>query len=189
MAKNKFYGVKVGMVIGVYDSWEACQENVKGVPGAIFKGFPTKEEAIAFVYETPLVEEKTPVLAGVSVNDSVQAAMDLFGDAPPKRGMRLEEIQNSVPWTPEVVMTVFTPREIAEFPESRIQARVWHTNKLFELMGLLEHYFSYELTKEGNADGYLLKLFNGFGIGSPEFHGSAGELLDTIRGLDPISFK
>lgn len=45
MAKNKYYTVWVGLNPGVYDSWTECQLQTKGVNGAIFKGFPTREEA------------------------------------------------------------------------------------------------------------------------------------------------
>lgn len=48
MAK-KYYAVKKGMTPGIYTSWSDCQAQVKGYPGAIFKGFMTKEEALAFM--------------------------------------------------------------------------------------------------------------------------------------------
>lgn len=45
MAKNKYYTVWAGHNIGVYDSWTECQLQIKGFPGAKFKGFETREEA------------------------------------------------------------------------------------------------------------------------------------------------
>jgi ribonuclease HI len=45
MAKNNFYAVKKGRKPGIYGSWAECQENTSGFPGAVFKGFPTLEEA------------------------------------------------------------------------------------------------------------------------------------------------
>lgn len=48
MAK-KFYAVKVGKTPGVYVTWEECQNQINGYSGAVYKGFATKEEAIAFV--------------------------------------------------------------------------------------------------------------------------------------------
>lgn len=45
MAKNKYYTVWAGHNIGVYDSWAECQLQIKGFPGAKFKGFETREEA------------------------------------------------------------------------------------------------------------------------------------------------
>lgn len=45
MAKNKYYTVWKGKVPGVYASWKACEEQVKGFEGAQYKGFESKEEA------------------------------------------------------------------------------------------------------------------------------------------------
>lgn len=45
MAKNKFYAVKVGIIPGVYSSWEEAKVNVNGFPNADFKGFKTFDEA------------------------------------------------------------------------------------------------------------------------------------------------
>ena len=47
-AKKKYYVVKRGHHAGVYYSWPECQKEVAGFPGAVFKGFVTKEEAEAF---------------------------------------------------------------------------------------------------------------------------------------------
>lgn len=46
---KKYYVVKKGLVPGIYTSWAECERNVKGFPGAVFKGFATKEEAKAFM--------------------------------------------------------------------------------------------------------------------------------------------
>ena len=43
--KQKYYVVWKGKSPGVYTSWEACQEQIKGVKGALFKAFPTRKEA------------------------------------------------------------------------------------------------------------------------------------------------
>ena len=45
----KFYGVRRGRTTGVFDSWEACRAQVYKFPGAEYKSFPTREEALAFV--------------------------------------------------------------------------------------------------------------------------------------------
>lgn len=44
----KYYGVQVGRSTGVFFSWAECQKQVTGFPGAVFKSFPTIEEAEAF---------------------------------------------------------------------------------------------------------------------------------------------
>ena len=44
--KPKYYVVWYGRETGVFDSWEYCKQQIDGFPSAIFKSFPTKEEAI-----------------------------------------------------------------------------------------------------------------------------------------------
>lgn len=48
MAKKKFYGVKVGKMPGVYQTWEDCKSQVDGFSGAVYKSFPTLAEAEEF---------------------------------------------------------------------------------------------------------------------------------------------
>ncbi len=48
MAK-KYYAVKVGRQVGIYQTWADCQKQVTGYSGAIFKSFSTLEEAEAFI--------------------------------------------------------------------------------------------------------------------------------------------
>ncbi|MCM1482810.1 MAG: ribonuclease H family protein [Muribaculaceae bacterium] len=50
---GKYYVVWVGHDTGVFDSWEECKLQTEGFPGARFKGFPTREEAIAAYRGTP----------------------------------------------------------------------------------------------------------------------------------------
>lgn len=49
MAKNNFYAVKNGRNPGIYKTWDECQKNTSGFSGAVFKGFPTLEEAKAYM--------------------------------------------------------------------------------------------------------------------------------------------
>lgn len=44
-AKKKFYVVWVGKVIGIYDNWEDCKNQVWGFEGAKYKSFESKLEA------------------------------------------------------------------------------------------------------------------------------------------------
>lgn len=44
----KYYAVQRGRSTGVFFSWAECQKQVTGFPGAVFKSFPTIEEAEAF---------------------------------------------------------------------------------------------------------------------------------------------
>ncbi|MBR2981412.1 MAG: ribonuclease H family protein [Odoribacter sp.] len=58
-SKNKFYVVWQGVNPGIYCSWEECLLQVKGVQGAKYKGFETREEAeTAFCEGPPLYSPK-----------------------------------------------------------------------------------------------------------------------------------
>ena len=48
MAK-KYYAVRKGRKIGVFETWDECKNSVSGFSGAEYKSFPKKEDAIAFV--------------------------------------------------------------------------------------------------------------------------------------------
>ncbi|KAH3680155.1 hypothetical protein WICPIJ_008368 [Wickerhamomyces pijperi] len=47
--KAAFYAVKIGNKPGVYPTWDACQQQVNGHAGAVFKKFPTLKEAQQFI--------------------------------------------------------------------------------------------------------------------------------------------
>ena len=47
MAKKKYYVVWQGMNPGVYDSWDKCNQQIKGYPQAKYKSFGSREEAEA----------------------------------------------------------------------------------------------------------------------------------------------
>ena len=47
---KKFYAVQNGRDgDGVYESWDACKAQVHGGKGVVYKGFPTRQEAEAFL--------------------------------------------------------------------------------------------------------------------------------------------
>ena len=53
--KKKFYVVWNGLTPGIYLSWDACQAQIKGVKGAVYKSFDSKEEAER-AYASPAYE-------------------------------------------------------------------------------------------------------------------------------------
>ncbi len=55
MAKKKFYAVAVGKKAGIYTSWPETESQVKGYPGARFKGFPTEEDALEWLKGKPTI--------------------------------------------------------------------------------------------------------------------------------------
>lgn len=53
--KAKYYVVWTGAAPGIYRSWADCEAQVKGVAGALYKGFDTEEEAEEAFYSDPSV--------------------------------------------------------------------------------------------------------------------------------------
>ena len=53
MAKKNFYAVKRGRLTGLFSTWDECKQQVDGFSGAVFKGFPTEEEARAWLSDVP----------------------------------------------------------------------------------------------------------------------------------------
>lgn len=87
MAK-KFYTVKVGKKPGIYETWAECQSQISGFSGAIYKGFSTREEAVAFLGNAVAKSEcpeTTPAIAYVdgsydSLTNSFSYGMVFFID-------------------------------------------------------------------------------------------------------------
>lgn len=48
MAKKKYYAVRDGRTIGIFESWEECKKQTEGYQGAEYKSFSTREEALAY---------------------------------------------------------------------------------------------------------------------------------------------
>ncbi len=49
MSKKKFYAVKKGKKIGIYNTWNDCKEQVNGFSGAEYKSFETLNEAKDYI--------------------------------------------------------------------------------------------------------------------------------------------
>lgn len=71
MAKGqKYYVVWKGKTPGVYSSWEHCQEQIKGMD-AVYKSFPTEEEALQAFREHPakhIYAHKKPVVVAENIS-------------------------------------------------------------------------------------------------------------------------
>jgi len=74
MAKNNYYAVKVGKEPGIYQTWAECEAQVKGVPGAIYKGFKELSSAEKFILEG---EDKEELLTGADAitNEDINRAI------------------------------------------------------------------------------------------------------------------
>ncbi|MEO6202401.1 MAG: ribonuclease H family protein [Nitrospirales bacterium] len=66
----KFYAVRRGRTIGIFESWDACRAQVHHFPGAEYKAFPTREEAESFLSFRLSSEpiKKKPVAAATSAS-------------------------------------------------------------------------------------------------------------------------
>lgn len=61
MSKKKYYAVKVGKTPGIYFTWADCSAQVTGFKGAKFKSFLTIEEALEFMGDSAVKNEKKEV--------------------------------------------------------------------------------------------------------------------------------
>lgn len=63
----KFYAVRNGRQIGIYDTWEECRKMVDGFSGAEYKSFARYEDAVSFIggqislFDEPLSTDNTAV--------------------------------------------------------------------------------------------------------------------------------
>ena len=61
--KNKYYAVAIGRKPGLYNKWlgkDGAEAQIKGFSNALFKGFPTKQEAEKFLKENRKTEDSAP---------------------------------------------------------------------------------------------------------------------------------
>ena len=72
----KFYAVRRGRTPGVFDNWDACRKQVFKFPGAEYKAFPTREEAIAFVSLTASTLKTTKKASDVSSDSPTSIWVD-----------------------------------------------------------------------------------------------------------------
>ncbi len=66
MAAKKFYAVRKGHKVGIFESWEECKAAVEGFSGTEYKGFPNREEAEGYLEQAGTVmlkQEKTGSVA------------------------------------------------------------------------------------------------------------------------------
>ncbi len=70
MAKKKYYVVWDGVEPGIYRSWTACQQQIKGYPNAKYKSYKTRLEAEA-AYENGSINEIKRKKASISQSKSI----------------------------------------------------------------------------------------------------------------------
>lgn len=72
MATQKYYAVLVGRETGVFLTWEECQKNTTGFPGAKFKGFKTNEEAEAYLKQSDANDRVTTLESETNYSDLIK---------------------------------------------------------------------------------------------------------------------
>lgn len=75
MAK-KYYAVKVGKSAGIYNNWEDCKKQVTGFSGAIYKSFPTLEEAKEYLNNGNIENEVNSFNLENIADDEILAYVD-----------------------------------------------------------------------------------------------------------------
>lgn len=70
--KRKWYGVRLGYKVGVFDTWDECKLQVDGFKGAVFKAFDSQQEALDFVNNgksapVPLANDSASAPEGVGL--------------------------------------------------------------------------------------------------------------------------
>jgi ribonuclease HI len=85
---SKWYAVKVGRTPGIYSSWPLCQAQTSGYSGAVFKSFPSRDDALSYLYDGKIPDhEKSKdgiLLAALpSVSDQSKSETNPSGMAVP----------------------------------------------------------------------------------------------------------
>lgn len=76
--KKKFYVVWNGYATGVFDSWEECQLQTKGYPGAKYKSFDSQEAAVEAYRGDPA--EQIELLASIAKHRPAPVNYESFPD-------------------------------------------------------------------------------------------------------------
>lgn len=74
MAQKKFYVVWKGVKPGIYSSWDDCKSQVSGFENALYKSFPTLEEAEKAFSSNPWKSLNSPQGNKVKSNSSKESA-------------------------------------------------------------------------------------------------------------------
>lgn len=89
---SKYYAVKNGRKIGVFNTWEECEKQVKGYSNAIFKSFSSKEDALAFIEDKKVIENIEGIIAYVDGSYNVKTKEYGYGCVIIEGGKVIKEI-------------------------------------------------------------------------------------------------
>lgn len=80
MAKKKFYGIKTGRNIGVFDNWKDAEEQIKGFSKAEYKSFNTHSEAENYILSNNEKPEGTEVSSVSDINKDIEQQIKSLSD-------------------------------------------------------------------------------------------------------------
>ena len=72
--KAKVYAVAIGRTIGIYDTWNACQQQVKGYSKATYKSFSNRSEAEQFIARHATTSTATTSSSSTTTTASVSTS-------------------------------------------------------------------------------------------------------------------
>lgn len=75
---DKFYAVKKGRIIGVFESWDQCEVQIKGFAGANYKRFATKAAAQNYLEETTVSNDDDKYQVIAYTDGSFKAEINQF---------------------------------------------------------------------------------------------------------------
>lgn len=77
----KFYAVKAGRKIGIFNSWEECKEQVNGFPNAVYKSFGSFEEAENYFSKTTRLSNENVIKNSAYIDGSFNKENNIFSYA------------------------------------------------------------------------------------------------------------
>ena len=102
MAKSKTYVVFVGRQPGIYETWDECKAEVENFPGARFKGFYSKEEAVMAYRE----DDASASMALCNISRHIKEGDEAPAPAAPAKPQAKPRVSKTGPRTypPEVIL-------------------------------------------------------------------------------------
>lgn len=81
MASKKYYAVAAGRRTGIYTNWSEAENQIKGFPGARFKGFAAREEAETWLRQPPSRQAyKKSVVQPAKTTGNRTAEIEIYTD-------------------------------------------------------------------------------------------------------------
>ena len=127
-----FYAVAQGKQCGIYDSWNECQENVKGFKGAKFKKFNNENDAKLFIENNQSLENIPSIEPDYFVY--MDGACSKNGHESAKGGLGIYFEEND-------------PRNVSKKLEGK------HTNNVAELQAMI---CAFSIVKEDLKQGKII---------------------------------